>query len=93
MARLCKIGRQTASDEKFRVIIGYDGDTMICPDFTNAQRKPANAPVYSELDVLYIIGDKIEPRYKLIDGLRRILYVMECNANENLYLSVRLELG
>jgi len=67
----------------FRVITGYDGDALICPDFTNAQKKPEGAPAYEELDVLYIIGDKIAPRYTLTDGLKRIQKVMEHNINEN----------
>ena len=75
---------KTAND-RFRVIIGYDGDTLICPDFTNSQRKPEGAPSYNELDTVYIIGDKIAPRYTLLDGLKRISQIMEYNINENLW--------
>ncbi|MCL2700249.1 MAG: hypothetical protein FWE88_00995 [Phycisphaerae bacterium] len=70
---------------RFRVIIGYDDDALICPDFTNAQQKPEGAPAYDELDVLYIVGNKIAPRYTLIDGLKRIRQVMEYNASEKLW--------
>lgn len=70
---------------RFRVITGYDGDSLICPDFTNAQHKPEGAPSYEELDTLYIIGKKIAPRYTLLDGLNRIRQVMEYNINENLW--------
>jgi len=79
------LAKVKSGDARFRVIIGYDGDALICPDFTNAQRKPEGAPAYDELDALYIIGDKTEPRYKLIDGLSRIRQVMEYNANEKLW--------
>lgn len=70
---------------RFRVITGYDGDALICPDYTNAQQKPERAPVYDELDSLYIIGDRIKPRYTLKDGLERICQVMEYNISENLW--------
>lgn len=72
-------------NDRFRVITGYDVDTLICPDFTNAQQKPQGAPSYDELDALYIIGEKIVPRYSLIDGLKRIRQIMDYNINENLW--------
>jgi hypothetical protein len=74
-----------AGNDRFRVITGYDADTLICPDFTNAQQKPQSAPSYDELDTIYIIGDKIAPRYTLIDGFKRIRKVMDYNINENLW--------
>jgi len=66
---------------------------MICPDFTNAQRKPEHAPAYDELDALYIIGEKTEPRYTLMDGLKRILYVMEYNQAERLWSGYTEKMG
>lgn len=78
---------------RFRVITGYDDDALICPDFTNAQQKPQGAPSYDELDVLYIFGDKIAPRYTLIDGLNRISRVMEYNIRENLWGGYTEKLG
>lgn len=74
-----------AGNDRFRIITGYDADTLTCPDFTNAQQKPEVAPSYDELDTIYIIGDKIAPRYMLIDGLKRIRKVMEYNINERLW--------
>lgn len=79
------IAKVKTGDAPYRILIGYDGDHLICPDFTNAQRKPERAPAYDELAALYIIGEKAEPRYTLVDGLKRILYVMEYNINENLW--------
>lgn len=70
---------------RFRVITGYDGDTLICPSFANAQNPPKDAPAYDELENLYIIGDKIAPRYMLADGLKRIRQIMEYNINEKLW--------
>jgi hypothetical protein len=70
---------------RWRVITGYDGDILINPDYANAQQKPETAPVYDELEILYVIGDKIAPRYTLTDGLERIKKVMEYNINEKLW--------
>jgi len=70
---------------RFRVISGYDNDVPVCPNFINAQKRPENAPSPEELEVLYITGKKIMPRYTLIDGLRQIRQVMEYNAKENLW--------
>lgn len=79
------IAKVKTGDGRFRVITGYDGDALICPDFTNAQQKPEGAPAYDELETLYSIGDKIASRYTLKDGLERIRQVMEYNSNENLW--------
>ncbi|WP_308639579.1 cysteine peptidase family C39 domain-containing protein [Paenibacillus silvisoli] len=79
------IAKVKTSGSRFRVITGYDGDDLICPDFANAQAKPLGAPSYDELDTLYIIGVKRTPRYTLIDGLERIRQVMAYNINENLW--------
>lgn len=72
-------------NNRFRVITGYDDNLLICPDFTNAQQKPLSTPSYDELDTIYIIGKKTEPRYLILDGLERIKKVMEYNLNEKLW--------
>lgn len=69
----------------FRVITGYHGDMLLCPDFGNAQEKPETAPVWDELAAVYRIGDKTPPRYTFLDGLKRIRQVMEYNAREKLW--------
>ena len=79
------IAKVKSGGSRFRVITGYDGNNMICPDFTNAQQKPHGAPAYSEIDALYIVGEKITPRYTLKNGLERIKKVMEYNIGENLW--------
>lgn len=79
------IAKVKTGTNRFRVINGYDDDVMKCPDFTNAQQKPQGTLSRSELDTLYVIGQKIEPRYKLLDGLKRIRQIMEYNMKENLW--------
>ncbi len=79
------IAKVKAGEGRFRVLTGYDGDALISPDYTNAQRKPQGAPAYDDLETLYIIGDKVQPRYTLKDGLERIRQVIEHNLNEKLW--------
>ena len=80
-------------NDRFRVITGYDGDALICPDFTNAQHKPEGAPLISEIESVYVFGAKIAPRYTLLDGLKRIRRVMEYNAAENLWGTYTEKMG
>ena len=70
-----------------RVIIGYDKEKLLEPDYKNAQNLPKKAkPVkLDELEALYIISEKIEPRFKVMDGLQRIKRVMEYNMSEKLW--------
>lgn len=82
-----------SGEGRFRVITGYDGDKLICPNFVNAQKRPEKAPSYEELDVLYRVGVKIAPRYTLLDGLRRICEVMDYNIREKLLMEYVLHLG
>jgi len=66
---------------RFRVIIGYDGETLLEPDYTNAQHKPEKPALLDELETLYVFGEKTTPRYTLKHGLERIVKVMEHNLN------------
>ncbi len=79
------IAKVRTGEGRYRVITGYDGEALICPDYANAQRKPQGAPLCDELDALIIIGDKVGPRYTLKDGLERIRQVMEYNLNARLW--------
>jgi hypothetical protein len=70
---------------QFHVIIGYNGGKLICPDYKNAQNRPKKAPEYSDIEALFIFGDKIAPRYTLMDGLERTRQMIECNINEKVW--------
>ena len=37
------IAKVKTGDRRFRVISGYNNDTLLCPDFSNAQQKPQDA--------------------------------------------------
>ena len=77
---------------RFRVIIGYDGDKLLEPDYKGAQKAPKKATKYDDLAALYTIGEKIEPRYLVEDGLERIVQVMEYNASERLWEGYTLQM-
>jgi hypothetical protein len=79
------IARVKAGPGRFRVIIGYDKDKLLEPDYKGAQKAPKKAVKYDELEALYIAGDKIQPRYLVEDGLKRIVKIMEYNAREKLW--------
>ena len=82
---IAKTKRVKPDDNRFRVITGYDGGKLLCPDYNNAQKPPKKAPKYEELEALYVVGKKITPRYTLRDGLQRIEKVMERNLRESLW--------
>ena len=70
----------------YRVIIGYNGDELLEPDYKDiCHNKPEKSVEYGELETLFIVGDKIKPRYTLKDGLERIRQVMEYNKNEKIW--------
>jgi hypothetical protein len=77
----------------YRVITGYDNDTLLCPDYGNAQNKPDKPPAYDEIETLYIFGEKTTQKYTIIDGLKRIRQVMRYNKNEKLWDSYMDKLG
>lgn len=66
-----------AEKGSFRVITGYDGEMLICPDFSTASNAPDQFPTYEDVECLYVIGDQISPKYTFIDALKRIKRVME----------------
>jgi len=73
---------------RFHVITGYDGDTLLMSptdDYFYQRARPDGAPTYDELVTLYIFGDKIAPRYTLIDGLKNIKRVREYNITEKIW--------
>lgn len=71
------ITRLKDNEVDFAIIVGLDGDQIICPDFKAAQKTPNPAVSYDNIDTLYIIGEKEAPKYSLLDGLKRIANVMD----------------
>jgi len=73
------------------MITGYNGAKLLCPEYKGAQRPPKKAPKYAELETLYIFGRKTALRYGLVDGLKRIVQVMERNIGANTW-SIYIEI-
>ena len=87
------IAKVKTGNGRFRVITGYDGDSLFCPDYNNAQQRPEKDPVYDDIEIIYIIGNKTPPRYTLTDCLERIVRVMEFNTKEDLWGAYKGMLG
>ncbi|MCL2641472.1 MAG: hypothetical protein FWD53_11540 [Phycisphaerales bacterium] len=71
----------------FRVLTGYNGDTLVSPDHVNtfSKAKVKGVSEYGEIEWLYIFGEKITPRYTLRDGLERIKHMFELNEKEKIW--------
>ena len=69
----------------FRVITGYDGESLLCPDFSSSANPPDCAPTYEEIECLYIFSDKIPQKYTFLDVLKRFEKIMEFNISEGLW--------
>jgi len=71
---------------------------LLCPEYWispyfGEEQKLEEPPAHSELEALYIFGDKITPRYTLKDGLENMRRAMECNLSENAWDSYLNKLG
>jgi hypothetical protein len=73
------------SNGRFRVLIGYENDSLIMAEPLGAQKKPANTPTYDEIDYIFVITGKSEPKYNLLDAFKRIEKVMENNFDQKLW--------
>jgi hypothetical protein len=73
LARITDTGKGS-----FRVINGYDGDTLICPEPTGAQHKPDGSPSLDEIGEVYVITGKTLP-VDMRECFKWIVRVMECN--------------
>ena len=89
------IAETNASKSSFHLITGYDGDMLAYPsdDYFYKRACPNGAPAYNEIAALYIFGDKITPRYTLIDGLKNIRKVIEYTVNEKLWDDYLVKMG
>lgn len=84
------IAKVNAEVNNFRVITGYDDDTMLSPDYAEAQNRPETTLQYDELTTLYVFGKKGKLVFSpltspLEKGLRRIEKVIDYNLHANLW--------
>jgi len=76
------------NEETFRVIIGYDGDALIDPDYRPADSpvvNSANPTTYESIEYLYLFGKCIPQRYTFLDVLKNMDYVMSSDFAEGLW--------
>jgi len=89
------IAKVKSDSSRFYFVNGYDGDALMCPDFTNKHWNfvkngwetigPDGPPIYDAIDTLYIFGDKTARRHTLKDGLQNIRRAMESNIREKVW--------
>jgi len=79
------------ADESFRVIMGYDGDVLIEPDYRPIEHPPgANDSItYDSIDYLYVIGEKVEQKYTFVDVLKAMERVMGSDFADDLAYEIR----
>jgi len=68
-----------AGGDSFRVIGGYHGDQLRMAEPNGAQNPPNAAPKLEDIASVYVITHKAARQYTLLDGLRRIKRVMDCD--------------
>ena len=81
---------ESAEDGGFSAITGYDGDNAACSFYSvnqadNKRELITKTYLYNDFKALYVIGEKVTPRYTLKDGLERIKLVMENNVEERIW--------
>ena len=68
---------------RYRVITGYNRDDLLEPNYKDSNmRNSGEHTSYDVIKILYVISEKIQPRYTLKDGLKRIREVMEFNIKD-----------
>ena len=72
----------------FRVLTGYEGDTLIAPDPASAQGQPTQPTCAGTAQVIVVTG-KVPPRFSLLDGLERIRTVMLRNREARVWEQCR----
>jgi hypothetical protein len=92
---ITEVTEVNSAETRFHLITGFDGDTLECPsdDYFYKQAWPNGAPAYDEIVTLYILGDRIAPRYTLIDGLKNIRKSIEYTVNEKLWNDYLVKMG
>jgi len=71
--------------DSFRVIVGYQGDQLRMAEPNGAQNPPKDAPRLEDIASVYVITGKTTRRFTLLDGLRRIKRVMDCDRDAGMW--------
>lgn len=74
-----------SGQDTFRIITGYDGDNFIQAKSEGGQKPPDEELTLEKIAAFYQVTGKIERRYTLLDGLKRIKRVFEFNRDTKLW--------
>jgi len=77
------------NNDTFRVIIGYDGDTLVEPDYRPAENPPNNPTVYAEIECLYVFEKMLPQKYTFIDVLKAMESVMGSDFTEGIWYDIK----
>ena len=75
---------------EFQLIIGYDGDELITPQYRlgkpdEGMGLPYGSLAYNDIHALYIFGDKITPQFTFVDILKRNRAMVQANLEEKVW--------
>ena len=76
----------------FRVIAGVRNGELVCPDFADAQAVPDCPPEWSDVECLYLIGEKTAPAHSPSEGMARIFSVLEESIDGNFWDGFKAEI-
>jgi len=79
------------NEETFRVIVGYDNDLLIDPDYRPADKPPApdSPTTYNDIEYIYVFGAKIPQRYTFRDVLQAMENVMGSDFAEGIWYDIK----
>jgi len=81
---LAKVIKDESSEGPFRVIMGYDGDTLVEPNYMPvADLKAPTA--YDNIEFLYVFGEKIPQKYTFLDVLKHVERIMDSDFSEGIW--------
>ncbi|MCL2106007.1 MAG: hypothetical protein FWH26_02955 [Oscillospiraceae bacterium] len=71
--------------DSFRVITGYSGNKLLMPKPKGTQNPPKKAPKLGDIESVYVITGRAARKYTLLDGLRRVKRVMDCDREAKIW--------
>ena len=84
IAKIKKDTLPTDLAKGYRIIIGYDEDALIEPDYKPAADLKSSV-AYGEIECLYIFGEKILQKYTFLDLLKVIEKAMDSDFTEGIW--------
>ncbi len=87
------IAKVPGDNGRFRVIIGFDGENLLEPDYNGAQAAPTVGVKLTDIEALYLIKGKIPRRFTMKDAVSRIVEIMEYNENSGLWDEYEEKMG